>query len=85
MSKGARRVLDQNPPQSRPRGPPARLPSDRRRGQRQPQFTLLLDIEPDIRPRAAITDKGYDAKANRQAARERGICPVIPHRSNAAD
>jgi len=29
-----------------------------------------------------ITDKGYDAKANRQAARSRGICPVIPHRSN---
>jgi transposase len=32
-----------------------------------------------------VTDKGYDAKANREAARERGICPVIPHRSNAAD
>jgi len=27
-------------------------------------------------------DKGYDAKANRQAARDRGICPVIPYRSN---
>ncbi len=26
-------------------------------------------------------DKGYDAKANRQAARARGICPVIPYRS----
>lgn len=29
-----------------------------------------------------MTDKGYDAKANREAARERGICPVIPYRSN---
>jgi transposase len=29
-----------------------------------------------------MTDKGYDAKANRQAARERGICPIIPYRSN---
>jgi transposase len=49
------------------------------------QFETLLDIGPDIRPRAAITDKGYDAKTNRQAARERGICPVIPHRSNTKD
>ena len=45
----------------------------------------MLDLGPDIAPRAAITDKGYDAKANREAARQRGICPLIPHRSNAAD
>ena len=32
-----------------------------------------------------MTDKGYDAKANRQAARKRGICPVIPYRSNSKD
>jgi len=32
-----------------------------------------------------MTDKGYDAKANRQAARVRGICPIIPHRSNTKD
>ncbi|RDI50393.1 DDE family transposase [Microvirga subterranea] len=25
-------------------------------------------------------DKGYDSKANRQAARARGICPAIPYR-----
>jgi hypothetical protein len=31
-----------------------------------------------------LTDKGYDAQANRRAARARHICPVIPHRSNAA-
>jgi transposase len=48
------------------------------------QFDPLLDIGPDITPRAVVTDKGCDAKANRQAARDRGICPVIPFRSNAA-
>lgn len=48
-----------------------------------PQFETLLDIGPDIAPRAAVADKGYDAAANREAARERGICPVIPYRSNA--
>ena len=33
-------------------------------------------------PRAAIGDKGYSSKANRAAARARGIAPVIPHKSN---
>ena len=46
-------------------------------------FETLLDIGPDINPRAALGDKGYDAKANRDAARQRGICPAIPYRSNA--
>jgi transposase len=46
-------------------------------------FEILLDIGPDITPRAVIGDKGYDSKANRKAARRRGICPVIPYRSNA--
>ncbi len=46
---------------------------------------ILLDLGPDIAPRAAITDKGYDAKANRDGARKRGICPVIPYKSNAID
>jgi hypothetical protein len=32
-------------------------------------FEILLDIGPDITPRAALGDKGYDAKANREAAR----------------
>jgi transposase len=45
-------------------------------------FEMLLDTGPDITPRAAVADKGYDAAANREAARERGICPVIPYRSN---
>jgi transposase len=48
-------------------------------------FAVLLDLGPDVAPRAVITDKGYDSKANRQASRKRGICPVIPYRSNAID
>ena len=28
-------------------------------------------------------DKGYDCKANRSAARERSICPVIPLKASA--
>ena len=43
-----------------------------------PQFEVLLDLGPDITPRAGVGDKGYDSKANRSAARQRGICPVIP-------
>ena len=43
-----------------------------------PQFEVLLDLGPDITPRAAVGDKGYDGQSNRTAARERGICPVIP-------
>ena len=48
-------------------------------------FETLLDIGPDIDPRAALGDKGYDSKSNREAARQRGICPAIPYRSNAKD
>jgi hypothetical protein len=47
-------------------------------------FEILLDIGPDITPRAVLGDKGYDAKANRAAARRRGICPAIPYRENVA-
>ncbi len=47
------------------------------------QFEILLDLGPEITPRAAVGDKGYDAKRNRAAARERGICPVIPYRATA--
>ncbi len=50
-----------------------------------PLFPGLLDAGPDIRPRAAMADKGYDAKSNRQAAHDRGVCPVIPYRSNTRD
>jgi transposase len=47
-----------------------------------PEFETLLDLGPDITPRAAVADKGYAGKGNRTAARERGIAPVIPHKSN---
>ena len=48
-------------------------------------FDILLDIGPDIQPRAVICDKGYASKANREAARARGIAPVIPHKANQRD
>jgi len=47
------------------------------------QFATLLDLGPDIQPRAVVADKGYDANANRALARQRGICPAIPFKSNA--
>ena len=45
----------------------------------------MLDIGRDIAPRAPLADKGYDAKSNRHAARERGICPAIPYRKNTLE
>jgi transposase len=45
-------------------------------------FETLTDLGPDIRPRAAVADKGYDSAANRRAARDRGAVPVIPFRKN---
>jgi transposase len=45
-------------------------------------FETLMDLGPDVRPRAAVADKGYDSAANRQAARDRGAVPVIPFRKN---
>ncbi|MFZ1565416.1 IS5 family transposase [Sphingorhabdus sp.] len=45
-------------------------------------FETLMNIGPDIAPRAIVADKGYASKANRAAARARGIAPVIPHKAN---
>jgi transposase len=47
-----------------------------------PHFPILLGLGPDIDPRAALGDKGYSSNANRKAARERGIIPVIPYKTN---
>jgi len=47
------------------------------------QFETSLDIGPDISPRIAVTDKGYDSDANHVAALARGITPVIPRRENS--
>jgi transposase len=46
-------------------------------------FAVLLDLGPEITPRAALGDKGYDTNGTRQAARSRGICPAIPHKVTA--
>jgi DDE family transposase len=45
----------------------------------------LLDLGPEIMPLAALGDNGYGSKANRQAARARGIWPAIPYRANAKE
>ena len=47
------------------------------------QFETSLDIGPDISPRIAVTDKGYDSQTNRVAALARGVTPVIPRRENS--
>ena len=47
-----------------------------------PHFPILLGLGPDVDPRAAVGDKGYASRTNRQAARSRGIIPVIPHKAN---
>ena len=47
------------------------------------QFEILLELGPEITPRAAVGDKGYDAQRNRAAARERGIGPVIAYKTTA--
>ena len=79
----ARRLFDQNPPQDRSRRQSSRLPPDRWEVSDSTQFETSLDIGPDIRPRIAITDKGYDSQDNRAAALARGITPVIPRRGNS--
>jgi transposase len=45
-------------------------------------FETLMDLGPDIAPRAVVADKGYDSRANRATSRKRGAVPVIPYRSN---
>jgi len=47
------------------------------------QLGVSLALGPDTKPRAVITDKGYDSKANRDLCRSHGIVPIIPYKSNA--
>ena len=47
-----------------------------------PHFETLIDLGPDVSPRAAVADKGDDSAANRRIARARGALPVIPYRRN---
>ncbi|HEV2279565.1 MAG TPA: IS5 family transposase [Acidobacteriaceae bacterium] len=49
------------------------------------QFETSLDLGPDITPRVAITDKGYDSRTNREAAHARGVTPVIPRRETSKE
>jgi transposase len=49
------------------------------------QFETSLDLGPDSTPRVAITDKGYGSRLNREAARARGITPVIPRRATSKE
>src|SRR3978361_310902 len=49
------------------------------------QLEISLDIGPDVTPRAAITDKGYDSTANRAACRARGSAPIIACGKNSKD
>ncbi len=41
-----------------------------------------METGPDAKPRAIVADKGYDSDQNREMARQAGIVPVIPFRSN---
>lgn len=50
-----------------------------------PHFLALLELGPDGDPRAAVTEKGYASRTNRQVARSRVIIPVIPHKANEKD
>lgn len=88
-----RRLLHQDPPEDGLRRPSDRLRPPPSRGQAltggekgdAPHFPILLGLGPDIDPRAAVADKGYASKANRQAARKRGIIPIIPAKANEKD
>ena len=48
-------------------------------------FETLLDIGPDIKPRAAISRQRLRQQDQSDAARARGIVPVIPHKANEKD
>ena len=43
-----------------------------------PHFETLMDIGPDVRPRAIVADKACDSAKNRQLARKTGALTVIP-------
>jgi transposase len=51
----------------------------------KPGPKIVPQVGQQLSGRAALGDKGYDSKSNREAARQRGICPAIPYRSNTKD
>ena len=81
----ARWIFDQDSLEDRFRRPAHRFHLTGGEASDSRNFETLLDIGPDINPRAALGDKGYDSKSNRDAARQRGTCPAIPYRSNTKD
>ena len=62
----------------------ARSPTDRGEASDSRNFELLLDIGPDILPRAAITDKGRRQIQSRRRPQVRH-CAVIQHRATATE
>lgn len=46
---------------------------------------LMNEVPPDCHPRTGVADKAYDSGEIRDALRDKGMKPVIPHRSNAVD
>jgi transposase len=77
----ARRLLDENPPESRSR----RLANPFHLTAAKPDCRNFDPARSRTRHHAALVTDGYDAKANRDGARRRGVCPVIPYKSNAID
>jgi transposase len=72
----------------RPRRPTVGFPPDRRRGQRQPPIRDPARHRPRRHAAGGGDRRGLRREgqpAGGAAARRRGICPAIPHRSTTAD
>ena len=76
--------FDQDSFEDRLRGPTHRIHLTGGETSDSRNFETFLDIGPDINPRAAIGDKGYDSKSNREAARHRGEANRDKQRQNRA-
>lgn len=79
----ARRLLDQTDLKADFDGQPIAFDLTAGQASDSRHSPILLDLGPEITPRAALGDKGCDTKANRGMARSRGICPIIPFRRTA--
>ena len=62
-----------------------RLRSDRRRSPTGVTSKPCSTSDPTSSLAPPSLDKGYASKANREAARARGVAPVIPHKANEKD
>lgn len=77
---GRSRFQHENPPEDGFRRPAFDLTGGEAAD--SPHFETLLNLGPNVRPRAIVADKGYDSAANRQLARNKGSLTVIPYRKN---